>query len=149
MPKAKFYTAFNKTLTIRDWLDQPECQHDNYNTLKDRFQKYPPEEALSGGYVQLYEYNGVRQKWSYWKANPPVQNINWRTIRTRMDAQVPLPKMDAAAVLHLRPGGWNLVPVQTSDEAFTVFLALKEVMEWEKRLSKAVIGKPIRHEEAA
>lgn len=63
--------------------------------------------------------------------------------------QVELPRLDAAAVLHLRPEGWHLVPIQTSDEAFAVFLALKEVMEWEKRLSKAVIGKPIRHEEAA
>jgi hypothetical protein len=63
--------------------------------------------------------------------------------------QVPIPELDAAAVLHLRPEGWKLVPVQTSDEAFAVFLALKEVMEWDKRLSKAVIGKPIRHEELA
>lgn len=62
-------------------------------------------------------------------------------------SQVELPKFDAAAVLHLRPEGWQLVPIQTSDEAFGTFLALKEIMDWERRISKAVVGKPIRHEE--
>lgn len=61
--------------------------------------------------------------------------------------QVPIPSIDAAAVLHLRPEGWKLVPIQTSDDAFKTFLALKEVMAWDKTLSKAVVGKPIRIED--
>jgi hypothetical protein len=87
LPKAKVYSAFGKDLTIKEWLSQPECEHENYSTLKDRFQKYAPEEALTGGYIELYEYNGLKKKWSYWRKNPPVEAINWRTIRTRMDAQ--------------------------------------------------------------
>jgi hypothetical protein len=61
--------------------------------------------------------------------------------------QEPIPDLDAAAVLHLRPEGWKLVPVQTSDELFDVFLALKQVHRWDKELSKVVIGQPIRVED--
>jgi hypothetical protein len=60
--------------------------------------------------------------------------------------QLPLPKLDGAAVLHLRPEGWNLVPVAITDEVFQVFLNLIPVLNWERDLSKSVVGKPLTKE---
>ena len=58
-----------------------------------------------------------------------------------------LPEIDAAAVLHLRPDDWGLYPIATSDELFEVFKALKVVLDYDKNLSKGVVGRKIRHEE--
>ena len=57
--------------------------------------------------------------------------------------QVPLPQIDGAAVLHVRPEGWQFVPASISDELFNVFKALLVVTEWDKTTSKTVIGKPL------
>lgn len=79
--------------------------------------------------------------------------------------RVPLPKIDGGAVLHVRPEGWALYPVETGEialaepvvhdpsgdvvvEGVTVdvidyFKALREVFDWEKEVKKRVIGKPV------
>lgn len=56
---------------------------------------------------------------------------------------VPLPAIDAAAVLHVRPEGWKLVPVKHSPEMFDMFLTLRRVFDWEKELKRGVIGRPV------
>lgn len=59
-------------------------------------------------------------------------------------SQEPIPELDGAAVLWIPgPDEWKFVPVALSDEFFQVFLALKEVLSWEKELKKAAIGRPI------
>jgi hypothetical protein len=60
--------------------------------------------------------------------------------------QKPIPKLDGAAVLHLRPEGWQLVPVSITDEVFEVFLSLMKVHKWDKDLSKGVLGRPLTKE---
>ena len=56
---------------------------------------------------------------------------------------VPLPKIDGAAVLHLRPERTQLVPVAVSEPIFDAFKALLVVHNWDKNLSKGVLGKPL------
>lgn len=58
-------------------------------------------------------------------------------------SQTPLPEITGAAVLHLRPEATQLVPVATSDALFDVFKALMVVHNWDKDLSKGVVGKPL------
>ena len=53
----------------------------------------------------------------------------------------PLPKIDAAAALHLRPDGYSLVPIRIGDDVFDTFLALAKVASWERETSKTVVGK--------
>ena len=53
----------------------------------------------------------------------------------------PLPQIDAAAALHLRPDGYSLIPIRIGDDVFDTFLALKEIASWEREVSKTVIGK--------
>ncbi|MDX3550996.1 hypothetical protein PV729_04285 [Streptomyces europaeiscabiei] len=58
----------------------------------------------------------------------------------------PMPDFDGAVVLHITPDGWELIPVYLPAlrEAFGVFLALrKDVMRWERELSRRVLGKPL------
>lgn len=56
-------------------------------------------------------------------------------------SKVPQPKADGAAVLHIRPEGWNLVPVRADEDLFEIFLHLKEVLNWERNVKKTVIGR--------
>ena len=53
----------------------------------------------------------------------------------------PLPQIDAAAALHLRPDGYALTPIRIGDDVFETFLALAKVASWERETSKTVVGK--------
>lgn len=57
--------------------------------------------------------------------------------------QVPIPQIDGAAVLHLRPEGWSLVPIAISPQTFGIFQALLQVFKWDAELKRGVIGQPI------
>ena len=60
--------------------------------------------------------------------------------------KIELPQVDGGAVLHVRPEGWALYPVNISDEVFAHFLNVKQVFAWEKELKKGVIGRPLNAE---
>jgi hypothetical protein len=65
-------------------------------------------------------------------------------ILTADGEKVPLPEIEAAAVLHTRPEGWNLYPVSIDDSLFETFLALlNSVFPWERGGKNGVIGRPI------
>ena len=57
--------------------------------------------------------------------------------------QIPIPQIDGAVVLHLRPDESSLVPVSISDDVFSVFETLMGVRAWEAEISKHVLGEPI------
>lgn len=56
---------------------------------------------------------------------------------------VPMPEVDGAAVLHITPDGWELVPVRIDDDVFAVFLTLRKVFEWDRDTSRTVLGRAI------
>lgn len=58
-------------------------------------------------------------------------------------SRVPLPKADGGAVLHVRPEGWSLVPVNCGPKSFEFFLHLREIFRWEKEVKETVIGDPL------
>lgn len=60
-----------------------------------------------------------------------------------------LPVIEAGAVFHVRPEGWNLYPVRVDGEVFSYFLTLLTTFAWDKGAKRGVIGKPIRKPEAA
>lgn len=84
-------------------------------------------------------------------------------------SRVPMPSLDGAAVLHVRPEGWALYPVETGTvvisepviheasgdvvvpgvevEVIDYFKALREVFDWEQTVKKSVIGRPINGSE--
>lgn len=48
MARANLYTAYGKTLTAREWFEQPECQStDNFQTFRQRLKTRPIEVALA------------------------------------------------------------------------------------------------------
>jgi len=53
----------------------------------------------------------------------------------------PLPSIEAAAVLSLRPDRYDLYPVRLGDDVFDAFLALLRVFKWDAETSKTVLGK--------
>jgi hypothetical protein len=46
-------------------------------------------------------------------------------------------------VLHLRPEGYRVHPLECGDEVFEAFLHVKRVAEWTSGLSKSVVGAPL------
>jgi hypothetical protein len=55
----------------------------------------------------------------------------------------PMPAIEAGAVLHLRPEGWQLVPVRIDNEVFGFFLHLRRIFDWNTDVAKTVIGTPV------
>ncbi|MFJ9961091.1 hypothetical protein [Streptomyces avermitilis] len=55
----------------------------------------------------------------------------------------PMPEFGGSAVLHITADQWSFKPVRTDDAVFRVFLALREVFDWDRDLSKDVIGRPL------
>lgn len=59
-------------------------------------------------------------------------------------AEVPLPEVDGAAVLHVQAAGWRLVPVDAlREDVFRAFLYVREVFRWIEVISKDVLGTPL------
>jgi hypothetical protein len=56
----------------------------------------------------------------------------------------PMPDFDGAVVLHVTPEQWALKPVRIdSHDVFATFLRLREVFNWDRDISKTVLGKPV------
>ncbi|MER5894757.1 hypothetical protein [Streptomyces sp. NPDC001876] len=55
----------------------------------------------------------------------------------------PMPQFDGAAVLHITDETWAFKPVETGDDVFAEFLRLRGTFDWDRGLSRKVIGKPI------
>jgi hypothetical protein len=56
---------------------------------------------------------------------------------------IPLPTIDAAVCLHIRPDAWALCPINAGKKAFGVFESLLDVFRWEKEMRDHVIGDPL------
>ena len=55
----------------------------------------------------------------------------------------PLPPIGGAAALHIRPEGYELIPLRIDDDVFAVFESLLTVAAWEREVSKTVLGQPV------
>lgn len=59
--------------------------------------------------------------------------------------QIPMPAVHSTGiVLHLRPEGYRVVPVDCGDEVFAAFQHVQQVAEWTSGLSKTVIGQALQ-----
>lgn len=57
--------------------------------------------------------------------------------------EAPMPAVDGAAILWLRPDGYDLVPVVTDERVFRAFRHTIEVFRWAEETSKDVVGQPL------
>lgn len=55
----------------------------------------------------------------------------------------PMPDFDGAGVLHITADQWAFKPVNISNEVFGYFLHLRAIFNWDREVSKTVIGRPI------
>lgn len=59
------------------------------------------------------------------------------------DTEEPLPEVDGAAIIHIRPEGYELLPIDTSESVFEYFLFVMQVFRYTEEISKRVIGTPL------
>jgi hypothetical protein len=64
------------------------------------------------------------------------------------DREAPMPEVDGAAVLKIRPEGYEFYPVRSDQVVFDAFLYAREVVRWAQEISKNVIGDQIVSEAA-
>lgn len=57
--------------------------------------------------------------------------------------EAPMPSVDAAAVLHLTPEGYFLIPVTADEVAFRFFLYAQQVRIFGESVSREVLGAPL------
>lgn len=55
----------------------------------------------------------------------------------------PVPDLDGAAALSLRPDHYSLVPVRIDDDVFELFRHLVALAEWQREISRTVLGNPV------
>lgn len=55
----------------------------------------------------------------------------------------PMPPIERAMALWLRPDGFALIPLQTDEEVWKVFLHLREIFDYVKGTADKVVGKPV------
>lgn len=58
-------------------------------------------------------------------------------------SELALPEITGGAVLHVRPEGWQLVPVKCDEEVFAFFRHLREVFRWDREVKETVLGAPL------
>ena len=59
-----------------------------------------------------------------------------------------LPELGGAAALSLRPDHYSLVPVRIDDDVFDLFKHLVAVAEWQREISRTVLGNPVEAQNA-
>ncbi|MFK0290312.1 hypothetical protein ACIQU6_07495 [Streptomyces sp. NPDC090442] len=99
---------------------------------------------------------------------PEVVMADWKTTRSGIHADVALQlsayryadkyldgadgseittvrpeEITAAAVFHSRPEAWQFTPVRAEYDVFDMFKRLRKVFEWDRVMSKGVIGTPL------
>ena len=57
--------------------------------------------------------------------------------------ELPMPRIDHSAVLHLRPRGYKLIPVYEDEACFTAFLAARQILKWQMDTAEHVLGDPL------
>lgn len=72
---------------------------------------------------------GRGRRWYEWHG-PPADEIE-------------MPDVQAGYALHLRPDGYQLLPVPIEDRLYDLFLSLFRVLEWEDTIKKTALGAPI------
>jgi hypothetical protein len=57
--------------------------------------------------------------------------------------KAPMPECEAAFVLHLRPEGYRMLPVDTDGRAFAAFLRMLELWHWKDEKADRLVGLPV------
>ena len=55
----------------------------------------------------------------------------------------PLPPIEAAAAVHLRPEKCQVIPIRLGTDVFETFVALRRVFLWETDIKQGVVGRPV------
>lgn len=132
---------------IREFLDQvqPEFLHIEDTVWSDTHQYAGSFDWIAriGGEIVMGDTKTTKSG-----VKPPVAlqlaaYTNADHIITQSGEIAPIPAIEAAAVFHVRPEGWQLVPVRADRKVFDYFLKLRAVFDWEKEEGETVIGKPV------
>jgi hypothetical protein len=93
------------------------------------------EKTYDGGIKGVYPEAGIQMS-AYRKAT-----YGWLRDGTRVEMP---PRHDVGVVLHLRPEGYRLYPVNCGDEVFEAFTYIRRVAEFQTGTAKNVVGAALK-----
>lgn len=154
------HALFEQMATGKD----PGRQHPDMQPFVDHFKafldKFQPEiiaqeqtvwnetEGYAGSFDAVVNIGGERivVDWKTTKSGihseVALQLAAYRYGRELYDG-TPMHKVEGGAVLHVRPEGWQLVPVRCDEVVFEHFTNLLKVFAWDSQFQRTVIGKAL------
>ncbi|MET9126912.1 hypothetical protein [Streptomyces sp. NPDC004528] len=132
---------------FREFLDevQPEFLHLEETVWSDAHQYAGSFDAIAkvDGEVVVLDWKTSKAVYDSVALQLSAYRYADRIIKAADGENVPVPEMAGGAVLHVRPEGWQFVPVECGPAVFDAFKALRQVFDWEATGKKRVVGKPI------
>lgn len=132
---------------FREFLDemQPEFIHLEETVWSDQHQYAGSFDAIAriGEEVVGLDWKTSKSVYDSVALQLSAYRYSDRIILADTGESVGMPEWDGGAVLHVRPEGWQLVPVECGERVFETFLHLRSVFDWEREGKKRVIGKAV------
>jgi hypothetical protein len=137
-PHVRWFDEFLQTI-------QPEFLHLEETVWSDAHQYAGSFDAIArvDGEIVVLDWKTSKAVYDSVALQLSAYRYADRIIRSEDGESVDVPAMHGGAVLHVRPEGWQFVPVECGEAVYGAFLALREVFDWEADGKKKVVGKPI------
>ncbi|MER5501363.1 hypothetical protein ABT096_29740 [Streptomyces sp. NPDC002561] len=132
---------------FKQFLDeiQPEFLHLEETVWSDEHQYAGSFDAIArvDGEVVVLDWKTSKSVYDSVALQLSAYRYANRIILAESGESIDVPALAGGAVLHVRPEGWQFVPVECGEDVFRVFLALRDVFDWERDGKKGVVGKAI------
>jgi len=99
--------------------------------------------AVIGGETVIIDYKTTRSGVHAEVALQLAAYASADSIITSDGDVIELPVITGAAVMHSRPEAWKFVPVSMDPALMGIFEALTHVIDWQRNVSRGVIGAPL------
>ncbi|MFE7624258.1 PD-(D/E)XK nuclease family protein [Streptomyces sp. NPDC057509] len=132
---------------FREWLEemQPELVYAEETVWSDAHAYAGSFDLIAkvGGELVMIDFKTSKAVYDSVALQLAAYRYADRILLSDTGESVDVPAMAGGAVLHVRPEGWQFVPLTCDEDVFQKFLALREVFDWSREQSKDVVGKPI------
>lgn len=132
---------------FREWLDdaQPEFLYMEETVWSDSHLYAGSFDAIArvDGHVDLIDYKTSKSVYDSVSLQLSAYQYADRIILADGGESIDVPEIDRGMVLHVRPEGWEYVPLDCGEDVYAAFLALRDVWEWENTGKKGVVGRPV------
>ncbi len=138
MPYLKQYVKFLKEFGVEPVMLETAVWDEEVG-FAGRFDMVAKLKAISDALVVVDTKSGASGVWESVSLQQTAYAYADEYYDEATDTFKPMPEIEAAYALWLRPEGFALIPVQTSEQEWAQFKRLRESFEWYNKRAKKVI----------